>query len=98
VFGYRQNLTSGKLKAMESSQIDAIILSTVGQRWIKVAMAISKVARVMYGDLPDGDEPYETIHKRIENLVRAGRLLAQGDIRNWRHSEIRLQTDERKSN
>jgi hypothetical protein len=83
---------------MDSSQIDEIILSTVGQRWMKVAMGISKVARVMYGNLPDGDEPYEAIYERIENLVRAGRLLAQGDIKNWRYSEIRLQAERTEPN
>jgi hypothetical protein len=30
------------------------------------------------------------IARRIEALVRDGRLVAQGDITNWRHSEVRL--------
>jgi hypothetical protein len=70
-------------------QIDEAILSVTEASWKKVAFVITKVADTMGSDLPEGDAAYNLIAKRIEILVRDGRLLAQGDIKKWRHSEIR---------
>jgi hypothetical protein len=38
----------------------------------------------------DKAEGYEIISRRIEALVHDGRLLAHGDTKNWRCSEVRL--------
>jgi Protein of unknown function len=73
----------------QSLQIDEVILSVTELSWRKVAFVITKVADTMASDLPDGDAAYNLIAKRIEILVRSGRLLAQGDIKKWRHSEVR---------
>ena len=70
-------------------QIDETILSVAGTSWRKVASVIIKVADAMRGDLPEGDAGYNVIAKRIVTLVRGGRLLAQGDLTKWRHSEVR---------
>ena len=70
-------------------QIDEVILSIAEAPWRKVAFVISRVASTMGGDLPEGDAGYNLVAKRIEILVRGGRLLAQGDITKWRHSEVR---------
>ena len=75
---------------MNTSQIDSVILSVVGEHWTKVAMVIARVANAMGHDLPPGDEGYEEISRRIEALVDDGRLAAQGNIKNWRSSEVRL--------
>jgi len=75
---------------MNTSQIDSVILSTVGEHWTKVAMVIARVENAMGHDLPPGDEGYEVISRRIEALVYDGRLVAQGDTKNWRFSEVRL--------
>ena len=77
---------------MTDSAIDEAIRSSVGTRWIKTAMVIAKGARALYGKLPHGDHAYEQISERIENLVRAGLLIARGDTKNWRFSEIRRPT------
>jgi hypothetical protein len=74
---------------MSGSRIDEIILSAVGARWTKVAMLIAKVAPSLNGGLPYTDEDCQIISKRIEGLVRRGRLEAQGDIKLWRFSEVR---------
>ena len=66
------------------------LLSTVNGRWKKVAMVISRVADAMGNDLPEGDDGYQAVARRIETLVSEGRLVAQGDIKNWRFSEVRL--------
>lgn len=78
---------------MNTSQIDSVILSTVGEHWTKVAMVIVRVVDAMSRDLPTGDEGREVIARRIEALVHDGRLAAQGDIKNWRFSEVRLKPD-----
>ena len=49
-----------------------------------------KVVANVRHDLPPEHEGYEIISRRIEALVHDGRLLAQGDTKNWRFSEVRL--------
>jgi Protein of unknown function len=66
------------------------MLSTVAGRWRKIAMVITMVADAMSDDLPLGDDGYRQVAQRIEALVNEGRLVAQGDIKNWRFSEVRL--------
>ena len=77
------------MSSLSGQQIDEVILSVAEASWKKVAFVISKVADTMGRDLPEGDARYGVVAKRIEILVRGGRLLAQGDIKKWRHSEIR---------
>lgn len=74
---------------MNTSRIEEAILSTVGERWKKVAAVIGNVSDAMGTELPTGDERYELISDRIEVLVRAGRLEAQGNTKVWRFSEVR---------
>jgi hypothetical protein len=75
---------------MNTSEIDSVILSAVREHWTKTAMVIARVVDGVSHDLPPGDEGYEVISRRIEALVHDGRLLAQGDTKNWRFSEVRL--------
>jgi hypothetical protein len=77
---------------MSEHAIDEAILSLLhagNGRWKKVAMVIVRVADAMGNDLPEGDEGYKLVARRIEALVSEGRLVAQGDIKNWRFSEVR---------
>jgi uncharacterized protein DUF3658 len=74
---------------MNDDMIDQTILSVAGGRWTKVAMVISRVADQMGNDLPEGDARNDRVAQRVEALVRDGRLVAQGDIREWRFNEIR---------
>jgi len=46
--------------------------------WTKIAMVIAEIADAMRTDLPSGDDGHEIISERIQVLVRAGRLAAQG--------------------
>jgi hypothetical protein len=71
------------------NRIDEVILAITKTSWRKVAFVITKAADTLGGDLPEGDAGHNLVAKRIESLVRDGRLLAQGDIKKWRHSEIR---------
>jgi len=70
-------------------RVDEVILSITETSWRKVASVIIKVAETLGSDLPEGDAGYNIVAKRIDSLVRDGRLLAQGDIKKWRHSEVR---------
>jgi hypothetical protein len=53
-------------------------------------MVVGKVADAMGNDLPEGDDGYQQVARRIEVLVSEGRLVAQGDIKNWRFNEVQL--------
>ncbi len=76
---------------MSDHAIDEAILSLLSAsngHWKKVAMVIGRVAGAMSKDLPEGDDGYELVARRIEVLVSEGRLVAQGNIKNWRFSEV----------
>jgi hypothetical protein len=77
------------MSPLSDLQIDEVILSVTEASWRKAAFVIIKAAKTMGSDLPEGDAGFNLIAKRIEILVRGGRLLAQGDIKKWRHSEVR---------
>ena len=77
------------MSPLSDLQIDEAILSVAEPSWRKVAFVIIKVTDTMGSDLPEGDAGFNLVAKRIEFLVRGGRLLAQGDIKKWRHSEVR---------
>jgi Protein of unknown function len=77
---------------MNDDAIDQAILSTLsaaGGRWRKVAMVISTVAKGIASDSDEEDDRYDLVARRIEALVADGRLVAQGDIKKWRFSEVR---------
>ena len=74
---------------MNSSQIDEAILKAVAGRWTKVAMVIARVAKTMVNDLPPGDEGCQVVARHLEHLVSSGVLVAQGNTKKWRHSEVR---------
>jgi hypothetical protein len=77
---------------MSERAIDEAILSLLpagNGRWKKVAMVIVGVANAMGNGLPAGDDGYKLVARRIEALVSEGRLVAQGNIKNWRFSEVR---------
>jgi hypothetical protein len=73
-----------------TSRIDVAILSTVGERWLKAAMVIVKVTKLMQSDSPPTEEDCETISDRIQFLVHDSRLAARGDTKNWRFSEVHI--------
>ena len=62
--------------------------NAAGDGWTKVPMVIVKAAQAIDGHLPD-EERAEVIAQRIAALVVDGRLTAQGNLSNWRHSEVR---------
>ena len=75
---------------MKILQVDDAILSVAHKSWRKVAMIIAKASLVEGVGLPNDDEGHQVIASRIKALVQDGHLLAQGNLDNWRHSEVRL--------
>ena len=75
---------------MSVTDIDDSVLAVANTSWRKVAMVIGRTAERLGSTLPEGDDGYHLIAHRIQALVRDGRLLAQGNVSNWRHSEVRL--------
>lgn len=75
---------------MSTSEIDKAILSVSHPSWRKVAMIIGKAARVEGVGVPDDEAGHKIIASRIEALVALGRLTAQGNLKRWRFSEVRL--------
>jgi hypothetical protein len=75
---------------MTPSKIDEAVLGVAEERWQKVAMMIIRAAEKLGSELPEGDAGYELVGQRIVALVEDGRLVSQGDISRWRHSEVRL--------
>lgn len=77
------------MSSVDYLKIDVGILSATRLFWRKVALVIAEVVRKMSSDLPDGDASWDLVSERIEILVQDGRLLAQGNVKNWRHSEVK---------
>jgi hypothetical protein len=72
-----------------NSEIDQAILSVARPSWSKVALIIARTEEMIGDKLPESEVRLNMIAERIEALVSEGRLLAQGNVKNWRHSEIR---------
>jgi hypothetical protein len=53
-------------------------------------MIIGQASSALGAGVVDGEEGYRVIASHIEALVEKGHLVAQGDVKNWRHSEVRL--------
>jgi hypothetical protein len=73
------------------AQVDHIVFSVIAPRW-------HKMARIIWDAVKRGQElalgvTDEMFAARIQVLVEAGRLESQGDVRKWRHSEVRLKAD-----
>jgi hypothetical protein len=74
---------------MTSRELDEAILASVGPKWTKVAMVIARAVEA--ASLSDAGAPDDlnVFAERVESLVAGGKLEGQGDLRDWRHSEIR---------
>ena len=74
--------------SVTESGIDGIIFSVLKPRWQKTAMVIIlAMQRGKELDLPIGDE---AIAARLQVLADSDRIEGIGDLRKWRHSEVRL--------
>ena len=72
----------------QNSDIDDAILTVAREQWRKVAFIIATVVHARNEQAAEDD--YNLVASRIAALVAEGRLESQGDLSDWRHSEIRL--------
>jgi len=74
--------------SVTEADFDGIIFSLLKPRWQKTAMVVILVAkRCQELALPIGDEE---IVARLQVLSDSDRIEGIGDLRKWRHSEVRL--------
>ena len=68
--------------------IDAVLLSTATDEWVKIAVIISKVfdAPALAGAEVTG----QAIAERLYILVDNGALDSRGNMRRWRDADVRL--------
>jgi hypothetical protein len=72
--------------------VDKLIFSCMKPRWQKTAMVVGNtVVRSQESGLPVSDQ---IIAARIEALAEAGAIDSQGDVRKWRHSEVRSRAED----
>ncbi len=77
------------MNALSNSRIDEAILSVTVTSWRKVARVIVMTEKILGDNLPGGEAGLDLVADRIKTLIHDGRLLAQGDIKKWRYSEVR---------
>jgi Protein of unknown function len=73
---------------VSETRLDEIVMSAILGRWQKMAMVIWNMTERAEG-LGLAVTP-EMFAARVQALVEMGRLDSQGDLRRWRHSEVRL--------
>jgi Protein of unknown function len=73
-----------------ASELDRLLLSFCNDRWQKVAKIIGKTFDAL--EEREIKTSADDIDGRMEVLVGSGQLEAQGDIKKWMHSEVRLST------
>lgn len=74
---------------MRRQDIDAAILAHSNASWTKVALIVVKVADESGISFSEDEDDFQVVAQHIEQLVSEGRLVAQGNLQDWRHSEIR---------
>jgi Protein of unknown function len=76
---------------ISDSEIDQLLLSFCQQRWLKVARIIGYTLQALEQREPELDDGIaDAIDARMAHLVSSGQLEAQGNIKNWRYSEVRI--------
>jgi Protein of unknown function len=74
--------------AISEADLDAVIFSALRSQWRKTAMVVGTAfTRCQELLLPVSAE---IIGARIEALAESDRIEGAGDLRKWRHSEVRL--------
>ncbi len=80
--------------SVSEKEIDGIIFSELNRRWRKVAMVVGRAFdRCEELGLPIPREGrHEIFGARLQELAEKDRIEGAGDLRKWRHSEVRLKS------
>jgi hypothetical protein len=81
-------MTEASMTTPTNDLIDELIMSLITPNWQKVAMVIAKALRLSEDKKMDISD--HVLAARISALCAQDRLESQGDLSNWRHSEVRL--------
>jgi|SRR4051812_39257163 hypothetical protein len=74
--------------ALSEAGIDELILSCLEANWLKTARVVGDaLVQSKETGLPINDQ---IIAARLEALAETGVIEGRGDLRKWRHSEVRL--------
>jgi hypothetical protein len=76
-----------KLTRDQVKRIDEVLLANTAPQWRKVARVVGSAMMQMRGEYPGLPDVYYS--RRIAELVTAGKLQAQGNLRRMRFSEVR---------
>jgi hypothetical protein len=82
---------------MKTTELDSLIMYFASSHWQKVAMIIGQVARDEKFSCENQDEDFNFVAAGISRLVANGELECQGDISQWRSSEVRTLNHKSKS-
>jgi hypothetical protein len=74
---------------MATQELDQFILASVDSHWQKVAMVVARALGDPHLDFPETEDDAAFVASRVEALVALGQLDAQGEVSNWRYSEVR---------
>ena len=77
------------LTESDIKQIDEWLLSCVEENWRKVAMVVAKAISISDEKGKFLEVPDVFFGMRVESLVASGRLVAQGDLKRMRLSEVK---------
>jgi len=74
-------------------ELDQLILSFCNAHWQKVARIIGDTFKALEHRGISVKGAAEKVDERMADLVGSGRLEAQGNIKRWRYSEVRLPSE-----
>jgi hypothetical protein len=77
---------------LPAPELDQLILSFCNEHWQKVAKIIGNTYKALEQRGISINGAAEKVDERMAALVGSGRLEAQGNIKRWRYSEVRLPT------
>lgn len=82
---------------MKTTELDGLIMYFASSHWQKVAMIIGQVARDERFSCKTQNEDFNFVAAGISRLVANGELECQGNISQWRFSEVRTLNPKSKS-
>ena len=84
----QQVASTALLGAEEVASIDQALLQNMSQRWLKVAMVVSRAMNQIGSQFPGVPDVYYSL--RVRELVARQVLESQGNLLRMRFSEVRL--------
>jgi hypothetical protein len=69
--------------------IDEAILKVVPSNWRKVAFIVGRAAEQIGPEFVAREDAYALVAARIHALAAGGRLASQGNLEQWRFSEVK---------